>query len=679
MSHYRIRRLLGEGGMGLVFYAEDTELLRPVALKVIRPELADKPEAAQRFLREARAMAAIKHDHIVTIYQVGQERGVSFLAMEYLRGMSLREWLDRGHRPAPDLVLRIGREIATGLVAAHKRRLIHRDIKPANIWLEAPGGRVKILDFGLARIESGAVEITRPGLAVGTPQYMAPELARGEGVGAASDLFSLGCVLYRLCAGRLPFEGETITAVLTALAMDTPRSPREIEPALPPALDALVMRLLAKDPADRPPSAAAVVEAMRSIERELLGERQRIELGVTGPLPTVAGPLKPARPVLAGEPGTPPREARARTARRALGIAVVALGIGAVLTGVFIFRRGAGTNAAARPSPTTAVAAGPSEAVGQSGARRSSPAPAVLPLTAETPAQARNKAAKATGDAAPVRVAKSQEPPPKQPARDVTAESIAKHQEISKSTAPPVPLELAKAKRQEIPAKEASSPRAEARKGITNSTAWGDAIDPDGDCRVVVEPTRVRIFVPGKPHILSAEIHGMNAPRILREVRGDFDARVSVAGVFHPAGRSTFKAYPSPYHGAGILLWQDEENYVRLEIAADVQRGKIRPYVNFEYRKDGTLAVSNGLKNDDSSSHLRLRRRGEEIYAAFGPDGVRWTSFPPLVVKINDRLKIGVTAINTATRPLEAQLDGFEVSENSSPGKAAGDGGSNAP
>ena len=140
LANYRVRRLLGEGGMGLVFHAEDADLLRPVALKVIRPELAGSPQAAQRFLLEARAMAALKHDHVVTIYQVGQQRGVPFLAMEYLQGMSLYRWLERGHKPALDLVLRLGREIAAGLAAAHQRRLIHRDIKPANIWLEAPQG-----------------------------------------------------------------------------------------------------------------------------------------------------------------------------------------------------------------------------------------------------------------------------------------------------------------------------------------------------------------------------------------------------------------------------------------------------------------------------------------------------------------------------------------------------------
>ena len=235
MAHYRVRRCIGEGGMGLVFEAEDTDLLRSVALKVIRPELAGIPQVVRRFLREARAMAALKHDHIVTIYQVGQQRGTPYLAMEYLRGMSLHRWLERGHRPSVDLVLRLGRELAAGLAAAHGRGLIHRDIKPANIWLEAPIGRAKILDFGLARTQSHDVQITNPGSAVGTPAYMAPEQARGQGDDASCDLFSLGCVLYQLCTRRLPFPGTTVIAVLTSLSMDTPPLPRELNPALPPA------------------------------------------------------------------------------------------------------------------------------------------------------------------------------------------------------------------------------------------------------------------------------------------------------------------------------------------------------------------------------------------------------------------------------------------------------------
>jgi regulation of enolase protein 1 (concanavalin A-like superfamily) len=154
----------------------------------------------------------------------------------------------------------------------------------------------------------------------------------------------------------------------------------------------------------------------------------------------------------------------------------------------------------------------------------------------------------------------------------------------------------------------------------------------------------------------------MNAPRILREAIGDFDATVRVAGPFHPAGSRTVKEY-APYHGAGILLWQDADNYVRLEIAADLQHGKVRPYVNFELRKDGALAVSRGLKIEDGASHLRLRRRGDDISAGFSDDGVIWKSFTPLSAKLKERLSVGVSAINTATKPLTVELEGFDVSE----------------
>ena len=381
--------------MGLVFHAEDTELLRPVALKVIRPELADKPQAAQRFMRKARTMAALKHDHIVTIYEVGQERGVPFLAMEYLRGVSLQQWLKRGHEPALDLVLRIGREIAAGLGAAHKRRLIHRDIKPANIWLEAPAARVKILDFGLARIESDDVQITQPGTTVGTPAYMAPELARDQGVGASSDLFSLGCVLYELCTGRLPFQGTTVIAVLTSLSTDTPPPPRDLNPGVPPELDELVTRLLAKDPLARPPSAAAVVDAIKSIERGLLAERQRNELTATTPPPDVAGATKPAAAGLAQKPAAQHQSARARAAGSAMWFAAAALAAALVATGVFVVVPGVRTTMMTRPSSTTVAAAGLSRTVPERAIPPSSPDPVARPKPAGSPAEAKEKVAPA--------------------------------------------------------------------------------------------------------------------------------------------------------------------------------------------------------------------------------------------------------------------------------------------
>jgi urea transport system substrate-binding protein len=252
--------------MGKVYQAQDMRLQRTVALKVMLPELVPQLAARERFLREARTMAALRHDHVVTIYEVDQADDVPFLAMEFLHGQTLEEWLKSGAIPRLADVLRIGREVADGLAAAQECGLIHRDIKPANLWLEAPSGRVKILDFGLARPSDKRSGLTRTGDVVGTPHFMAPEQARGEHVDGRGDLFSLGVVLYLLCSRQLPFRGNSVTAVLTSLAVDSPVPLRELNPDIPAALANLIMRMLEKDPARRPQSAGEVVAALRAIE-----------------------------------------------------------------------------------------------------------------------------------------------------------------------------------------------------------------------------------------------------------------------------------------------------------------------------------------------------------------------------------------------------------------------------
>ncbi len=226
LGGYRVLKVLGQGGMGVVFLAEDLRLKRRVALKAIKPGAGSAP-ARQRFLREAQATAQLKHDHVVTIYQVGEERGAPFLAMEFLQGEALDERLKHdGQLPILE-ALRIARETAEGLAAAHEVGLIHRDIKPGNLWLEAPRGRVKILDFGLARGGTEDVQITQSGAIVGTPAYMAPEQAQAEEVDGRADLFSLGCVLYRMVTGELPFAGKDTVSTLLAIARDDPLPPRE--------------------------------------------------------------------------------------------------------------------------------------------------------------------------------------------------------------------------------------------------------------------------------------------------------------------------------------------------------------------------------------------------------------------------------------------------------------------
>ena len=266
----RVLRELGSGGMGVVFEAEDVKLGRRVALKAMRPALAMNPGARERFLREARAAAAVESDHIAAIHQVGEENGVPFLVMPLLRGESLEDRLRRETRLPVAEAARVGREAALGLAAAHEAGLIHRDVKPGNLWLEAPNGRVKLLDFGLARAATAAGDapLTHAGAIVGTPAYMAPEQAKGEKLDARCDLFSLGCVLYRAATGEVPFKGVDLMSTLLALTTQRPRPPRELNPALPPALANLLLRLLARDPADRPATARQAADAFLAIERE---------------------------------------------------------------------------------------------------------------------------------------------------------------------------------------------------------------------------------------------------------------------------------------------------------------------------------------------------------------------------------------------------------------------------
>lgn len=304
IADFRVLRLLGIGGMAAVFEAEDPRLKRRVALKLLHPAIAARPGSNERFLREAQSAAALKHEHVVTIHQVGLHQGTPFLVLEQLHGETLEDHLARTGRLTVPEIIRIGREIAEGLAAAHARGLLHRDIKPANIWLEGPessnpvksasrdhgpvdsvaesnrhpqaeaaSGRVKILDFGLAKSSSAEPEISHAGILVGTPRYMSPEQVAGDAVDPRTDLFSLGCVLYRTATGRAPFGGSDLLSVLRALACEEPLPLRTLNPQVPRALSDLVGKLLSKSPDDRPATAQVVVDQLRAIEHGLAREQ----------------------------------------------------------------------------------------------------------------------------------------------------------------------------------------------------------------------------------------------------------------------------------------------------------------------------------------------------------------------------------------------------------------------
>lgn len=264
IGRYDVERLIGSGGMGLVFKAYDTELNRPVAVKMLAPYLAGIGAARKRFAREARAAAAVVDEHVVAIHNVessDDSNEAPFLVMRYIAGGSLQQRIDRNGPLDICEILRIGLHTASGLAAAHAQGLIHRDVKPSNIMLEEGVERALLTDFGLARTEDDAC-LTRSGFHPGTPHYMSPEQVRGESIDARSDLFGLGCVMYAMCTGHPPFRAESSFAVVRRITDDIARPIREINPTIPVWLEQIVMKLLSKKPADRFDSADSVADLL---------------------------------------------------------------------------------------------------------------------------------------------------------------------------------------------------------------------------------------------------------------------------------------------------------------------------------------------------------------------------------------------------------------------------------
>jgi serine/threonine-protein kinase len=261
LGPYEVKGILGSGGMGIVLKAHDITLNRNVAIKALLAPLAANGAARRRFLREARAAAAVVHEHVVSVHAVDEARGLPYLVMEYVPGGSLQERLDLEGPLSLTEVLRIGMQTASGLAAAHAQGLVHRDVKPANILLEKGVERVRLTDFGLARAVADAA-LTVSGVVAGTPHYMAPEQARGEAIDHRADLFSLGSTLYAICTGHPPFRAESAVAVLRRVSDDAPRPIRELNPDVPEWLAAIITRLHAKDPARRFQSAAEVADLL---------------------------------------------------------------------------------------------------------------------------------------------------------------------------------------------------------------------------------------------------------------------------------------------------------------------------------------------------------------------------------------------------------------------------------
>ena len=271
LLHYRLVARIGEGGMGEVFRAEDLKLRRPVAIKLVSPRAIPDADARERLLREARAASALHHPHIVTIHAIEEAAGREFIVMEYVEGETLRAHIARGPLVLERLI-EVGVQVADALAVAHAAGIIHRDIKPANIIL-TPRGQAKVLDFGLAkqidhsgdRSTTSSFELTREGVTIGTAAYMSPEQTRGEVLDARTDIFSLGTVLYEAATGRPPFDGPSALSIMHEVAVVEPPKPSALRPDLPPALDLVLARALAKEKSRRYASAAELGEALHAL------------------------------------------------------------------------------------------------------------------------------------------------------------------------------------------------------------------------------------------------------------------------------------------------------------------------------------------------------------------------------------------------------------------------------
>ena len=366
IGKYKIVELVGEGAMGTVYRATDSVLGRTVAIKVMNASIARQQDHRQRFLREAQAAGSLQHPNVVTIYDLGELEGHLFIAMEFVHGTDLERLMTAVEPLKLQSKLDIIVDVLMGLSYAHKHGIVHRDIKPANIRV-AEDGHAKIMDFGVAHLASS--DMTRTGLVVGTPSYMAPEQVMGGKAVPGTDLFAVGAVLYHLITGSKPFEGPTLQSLFYRIVTDMPRPLDEIRPGLPASLNAIIQKAMAKDPAERYASALDMANAIIAVRAELSGNAYASTASLTASAVSMAESFAP-KPVPVGKQRQMPWKP----------VTAAVAGIAVLLVGWMAF---------ARPDKSRTVASAPAtDSASTTGPAMDSSLSKPLPSQPKTPVEA---------------------------------------------------------------------------------------------------------------------------------------------------------------------------------------------------------------------------------------------------------------------------------------------------